>query len=162
MTRSNVLATVLYRTAVGLKNRDYSKLIWNKNRKVLIDSLALMQFLTHCIGMNCISDHQVEIILSTLKNTFNFEIDELRDLLNEASPESDISQDYRDLLFRMNLILSSCIHKIAQRKNGYAETVRKYILGFHNMPRAFLSLSEKMKISPAEAWEYSKSYLKLD
>ena len=162
MTRSNVLATVLYRSAVGLKNRDYSKLIWNKNRKALIDSLASMQFLTHCIGMNCISDSQAEIILSTLKNTFNFEIDELRDLLNEAIPESNISQDYRDLLFHMHLLLSSCIQEITEWKSGCAESVRKYILGFHNMPRAFLSLSDKMKISPAEAWEYSKSYLQLD
>lgn len=162
MTRSNVLAAILYKTAVGLKNRNYSKLFWTKNRNELVKSLSAMQFLTHCIGMDCITDDQTEIILSTLKNTFNFETHELSDLLNKATAEADLSQEYQDLLFRMNLILSSCIYEITERKNGRADSVRRYICGFHNMPRAFLSLSDKMKISPADAWNYSESYLKFD
>lgn len=95
MTRSNVLAALLYRKAVELKSQNYRKLYWKKNRDNLIKSLSAMQFLTHCIGMDSISVH-------------------------------------------------------------------RYIFGFHNLPRAFLSLSDKMKISPTDAWNYSKPYLKFD
>ena len=85
MTRGNVLAALLYRKAVELKNQNYSKLYWKKNRDNLIKSLSAMQFLTHCIGMDSIQDDQAEIILSTLKNSFFFDTDDLRDSLNEAS-----------------------------------------------------------------------------
>ena len=162
MTRGNVLAALLYRKAVELKNQNYSKLYWKKNRDNLIKSLSAMQFLTHCIGMDSIQDDQAEIILSTLKNSFFFDTADLRNSLNEASAESNITKEYRDLLFHMNLILSSCIYEVSEAKSGCAESVRRYIFGFHNLPRAFLSLSDKMKISPVQAWGYSKSYLKLD
>jgi hypothetical protein len=162
MTRGNVLAALLYRKAVELKNQNYSKLYWKKSRNNLIKSLSAMQFLTHCIGMECIQDDQAEIIISTLKNSFFFDTDELRSLLNEASAESNITKEYRDLLFHMNLVLSSCIYEVSGAKSECTESVRKYICGFHNMPRAFLSISDKMKISPTDAWNYSKPYLKFD
>ena len=162
MTRSNVLAALLYRKAVELKNQNYSKLYWKKSRDNLIKSLSAMQFLTHCIGMDSIQDDQAEIILSTLENSFFFDTADLRDSLNEASAESNITKEYRDLLFHMNLILSSCIYEISASKTGCAESVRRYICGFHNMPRTFLSISDKMKISPTDAWNYSKPYLKFD
>lgn len=162
MTRSNILASLLYKTAVELKKYDFGKLIWSKYRNDLIDSISAMQFLTHCVGMRCISDKQAEIIVSVLKNTFHYDTDEIADQLKDAAAKSDYSQNYYDLLFNMQLCLASCIHEITERKRNCAESVRRYIFGFHNMPRAFLSLSDRMNVSPDEALNYSKSWFKID
>ena len=75
---------------------------------------------------------------------------------------SDYSDEYEELLFDMHFILSECINSAVKRKKGYVSTISRYIKAFHNYPRAFLSLADKSKISPLEAIEYSKSYLKFD
>ena len=57
---------------------------------------------------------------------------------------------------------SRVILSAMQKEKGYIRTVSSYIKAFHNLPRAFLSITDKSRISPAEAIDYSKSYLKLD
>ena len=158
MTKTNVLASVLYRSAVSLKNQNFKKLKLKRYRDELINSLSALQFLTHCVGMKSISFSQAQMIVSVL-NTYNYDTDALLKSLEEASDESDFSADYEELLFKMHWILSSCINSATQKRKGYINSINLYIKAFHNFPRAFLSLTDKSKISALEAIEYSKSYL---
>ena len=159
MTKVNVLASVLYRLAISLKNQDFKKLIFKCHRKDLIYTLSSMKFLTHCIGMKSISPYQAEKIVNLLKDTNNIDTDALAESLKEASDESDFSVDYENLLSEMQQILSSCIDILLQKKKGYIDRINLYIKAFHNYPRAFLSLTDKARISPEQATEYSKVYL---
>ena len=162
MTRTNILASMLYRIAVSLKNMNFSKLVWKHNREKLISTLSAMQFITGCIGLKNISLTQTEEIISILSTSYGCDKDELSNSLKEATAMSDYSDEYEELLFDMHFILSECINSAVKRKKGYVSTISRYIKAFHNYPRAFLSLADKSKISPTDAIEYSKSYLKLD
>ena len=121
-----------------------------------------MQFLVACIGMKNISHTQAEEIISVLDVAYNYNTEEFSDLLIEASDDSDYSDEYDDIIFQMHLFLSHCINSVIKKENGYILTVSSYIKAFHNLPRAFLSITDKSRISPSDAIEYSKSYLKLD
>ena len=162
MTRTNILASMLYRIAVSLKNINFSKLVWKHNREKLISTLSAMQFITGCIGLKNISLTQAEEIISILSTSYGYDKDELSNSLKEATAMSDYSDEYEELLFDMHFILSECINSAVKRKKGYVSTISRYIKAFHNYPRAFLSLADKSKISPKDAIEYSKPYLKLD
>lgn len=162
MTRGNVLASVLYNTSVSLKNRDFNKLSRKHNRDKLISSLSAMQFLTACIEADSISLSQAEQIITVLKVEYNYDTDQFSELLKEAEERSDHSPEYRDIIFQMHLILSVCINSVTEKRKGYIETVSRYIKAFHNFPRVFLSITNRSRISPSDAVEYSKSYLKSD
>ena len=159
MTKANVLASVLYQLAVSLKNQNFKKLIFKRYRKDLIYTLSSMKFLTHCIGMKSISPCQAENIVTLLKDTNNIDTDALTESLKGASDESDFSVVYENLLSEMQRILLSCIDILLQKKKGYIDRINLYIKAFHNYPRAFLSLTDKSRISPEQATEYSKPYL---
>lgn len=148
--------------SVSLKNQDFNKLIWNSNRNELVSSLSAMQFLVACIGLKNISHLQAEEIISVLQVTYNHNTEEFSDLLIEASDKSDYSDEYDDVIFQMNLILSKCINSVVKKEKGYILTVSRYIKAFHNLPRAFLSPTDKYRISPFDAIKYSKVYFKLD
>ena len=162
MTRVNVLATVLYHMSVDLKNQNFNKLLWKHNRDKLLSSLSAMQFLTACIGLRDISFSRAEQIITTLNIAYEYDTDNFSDLLKEASEKSNYSAEYDDILFQMHWILSDCIDSVVKMRKGYILTVANYIKAFHNYPRAFLPLNDKLKISSLDAIEYSKSYLKLD
>ena len=160
MTRTNVLASLLYRTAVNLKTMNFNKLVWKHNREKLISALSAMQFITGCIGLKNISLSQTEEIITILSTSYGYDQDELSNALKEATAMSDYSDEYEELLFEMHFILSECVSSVVQTKKGYIHTISRYIKAFHNYPRAFLSLADKSKISPEDAIECSKSYLK--
>ena len=162
MTRVNVLASVLYRKSVSLKNQNFNKLIWNNNRKELISALSVMQFLVACIGLKNISRLQAEEIISVLHIVYHYDMQEFADLLRDATDESDYSNEYEGVIFQMHSILSECINSVMQKEKGYIQTVSNYIKAFHNLSRAFLPITDKSKISASDAIEYSKSYLNLN
>ena len=114
------------------------------------------------IGSKNISHTQAEEIISVLHDTYDYNTEQFSNLLREASDKSDFSDEYDDVIFQMHLILSTCINSIVKKEKGYILTVSSYIKAFHNLPRAFLSITDKSRISPAEAIDYSKSYLKLN
>ena len=64
-------------------------------------------------------------------------------------------------VFMSNQITESILFLTTKSKN-YNKTVSRYVWGYHNLPRAFLSSNNLMCISPTEAMEYYKPYLKLD
>ena len=109
--------------------------------------------------MKSISPYQAEKIVNLLKDTNNIDTDALAESLKETTDESGFSAEYEALLPEMQRILSSCIDILLQKKKGYIDSINLYIKAFHNYPRAFLSLTDKARISPEQATEYSKVYL---
>ena len=159
MTRANLLASVLYRSALIVKRLDPRSLRRKQDRERVVEDFSMMQFLTGCLGMRQISDEQTEIILSVLEHTHHYDVSELAEPLRDAEAVTDLSPEYDDLLFHMRLILSDGLSAV-MRKDG--DSAWRSMAAFHNLPRAFLSLGDTGRISPQDAWEWSKSYLKLD
>ena len=58
--------------------------------------------------------------------------------------------------------ITECILFLTTKGKAYRKTVSRYVWGFHNLPRAFLSSSNSMRISTDDALEYYKPYLKMD
>ena len=160
MSRQNILASVLYRMALTWKRKGSDGFRRKKSRKKLIEQISAMQFLTHCVGSKHISSSQLSSVISVLQRTYEYETEELYSLLNEASEEADFSDSYEKVLFQMHEILCACILELTKRTKGYSERVARYLMAFHNLPRAFLSVTDRAKISPEEAIEYSESYLR--
>lgn len=159
MTRTNLLASVLYQSALTMKRMDLHGLRRKKNRKKTIEALSMMQFLTGYLGMRHISDEQTEIILSVLEHTYHYDVSEVSEPLKNAEAHTDLSPEYDDLLLDMHVVLSDGLSAV-MRKDG--DSAWRCMAAFHNLPRAFLSLGDTGRISPQDAWEWSKSYLKLD
>ena len=160
MSKQNILASVLYHMALSLKGRSSHEICQRKNREKLSEKLSAMQFLTQCIGLKRISASMLPSIISILQNTYEYEKEELYELLSQATEEADFSDSYEKVLFQMQEILYACISELTYRKKGYPERITLYLMGFHNLPRAFLSVTDRAKISPDQAIEYSASYLK--
>ena len=57
---------------------------------------------------------------------------------------------------------TECILFLTTKGKANRKTVSRYVWGFHNLPRAFLSSSNSMCISPDDALEYYKPYLRMD
>ena len=74
----------------------------------------------------------------------------------------DYSVEYIKLATFMSNQIAECILFLTTKGRAYRETVSRYIWGFHNLPRAFLSSSNSMRISTDDALEYYKPYLKMD
>lgn len=72
------------------------------------------------------------------------------------------SIEYMKLATFMSNQITECILLLTTKSKNYKNTVSRYVWGYHNLPRAFLSLNNPMRISPTEAMEYYKPYLKLD
>ena len=117
MTKANLLASVLYQSAIAMKSMDLQGLRRKKTREKAMEVISMMQFLTNCISMRHISDEQTEIILSVLENTYHYDISELSDPLKNADAHTDFSAEYDDPLFRMHLILSDGLSAV-MRKDG--------------------------------------------
>ena len=72
------------------------------------------------------------------------------------------SVEYIKLATFMSNQITECILFLTTKGKAYRKTVSRYVWGFHNLPRAFLSSSNSMRISPDDALEYYKPYLKMD
>ena len=160
MSRQNVLASVVYQTAIRLKDQNFNQFRQTKKREQLIAELCAMQFLTHCIGSECLSDSQTRTVIFELQNQYGYETKELSERLKVSFDTSDSSPEYHEVVFQMQKLLSSCIFELTQKKKGYLDRTSMYIKAFHNLPRAFLSITDKEKILPQEALKYALAYLK--
>ena len=87
---------------------------------------------------------QVNEIICLLKDNPNYSIEHIK------------------LATFMSNQITECILFLTTKSKNYKNTVSRYVWGYHNLPRAFFSLSNPMRISPTEAMEYYKPYLKLD
>lgn len=81
-------------------------------------------------------------------------------ILNSLYNNSAFSVEYYKLAVFMQKVLFKCVCILLSKQKDYREIVRRHIWGFHNLPRAFFSSENKMKISPDDAMNYYKSYVK--
>ena len=84
------------------------------------------------------------------------------DIVYLMKDNPDYSIEYTELTVFMSNQIIECLEYLKTKSKNYRNTVIRYIWGFHNLPRAFLSSDNSMYISPAEAIEYYVSYLKFD
>lgn len=87
---------------------------------------------------------------------------QVNDIIRLLKDTPDYSIKYTELAVFMSHQITECILFLTTHGKNYRTTVSKYIWGFHNLPRAFLPSSNPMRISPNEAMEYYKPYLKSD
>ena len=92
-----------------------------------------------------------------------YEADKLiESLIFHLHDNPDYSIEYYEMASFMHKTLAECRVYLTGKSKNYRGTVQRYIWGFHNLPRAFLSIDNPMKISPEQANEYFKPYLKMD
>ena len=107
-----------------------------------------------------------KLLLKRNRLTLLNELYQLQDmtdiLLSSLHSDSSFSYNYIELAIFMKTSLAECIVYLTSKGKNYRTTVKRYICGFHNLPRAFFSSNNRMKISPEEALEYYKPYLKSD
>lgn len=97
-------------------------------------------------------------LLSELQNDQQLAFLLLKELKNDLS----YSSEYYELALFMCNSLFECVFSLALKKKNYRQTVWRYIHGFHNLPRAFLPLENKARVSAAQATDYYRTYLKTD
>ncbi len=83
------------------------------------------------------------------------QVEELMDQLRQAKTHS---AKYEELALYMSEILDQCIRKLDSGDRTCYESVRRMVWGFHNLPRAFLSLQNGMQISAEQARAFFVSY----
>lgn len=162
MTKNELLAQELYKIAIATKQYNRSNLRWSRKRQALIRTLSTMQLLVQYIGMSQISDDQIELLKNALEYTLDLPYADFACQLKQTEASSNYSVAHMELLTEMSGILSLCIAELTKKQLGKYETVHKYIWGFHNFPRAFVSESDSSYITPAVAREYANSYFKCD
>lgn len=86
----------------------------------------------------------------------------IESLISHLQDSPEYSTDYYEMALFMHKTLAECRSYLTGKSKNYRETVQRYIWGFHNLPRTFLSTDNPMKISPEQANEYFKPYLKMD
>ena len=88
---------------------------------------------------------------------------EIRELAESLSVyvqnSADHSAEYHKLALFMNQTLCDCIEWSAAKGKIDRNTLCRYLRGFHNLPRAFLSVENAMQISPDKAMDYFQSHL---
>jgi len=83
-------------------------------------------------------------------------------ILHKLNENTDYSIQHYELSLFMSRALTECILCLKRKRSNYRNTVSRYIMGIHNIPRAFLLSENVMKISVHEAISYYKPCLKLD
>lgn len=162
MTKNELLAQELYKISIASKQYNRSNLRWSHKRRALVRTLSVMQLLVQYIGMCQITDNQIELLKSSLEYALDTPCSDFASRLKQTQATSNYSITHMELLAEMSGILSLCITELTKRQRGKYETIHRYIWGFHNFPRAFISESDNSYITPANAQEYAKSYLKYD
>ena len=69
------------------------------------------------------------------------------------------SSEYYDLAVFMCRSLFECVCFLASKKKNNRLTIWRYIHVFHNLPRAFLPLDNRARVSVADAMDYFGAYL---
>ena len=153
MTRSAVLADVLYKTAIDLKKYTASQLRWCKNRQALLQTLNTMQFLLQCIGMKTILEEQSSSILRCYKDLSGCSSMDFEDAFKNAHPATaDYSADYEELLLRMAEILSRCSSALTKREKITEKSLRERLWPFTIFPEPFCRFRTVGNSAPKKHW----------
>lgn len=160
MTKNELLAQELYKISIASKQYNRSNLRWSRKRHSLIRTLSAMQLLVQYISMRQISNDQIELLKNGLEYALGTPYSDFAYQLKQTEATSNYSITHMELLTEMSGILSLCITELTKKQRGKYETIHRYIWGFHNFPRAFVSESDNSYITPADAREYAKPYFK--
>ena len=87
---------------------------------------------------------------------------QVNELIALLKDNPNYSVDFIKLATFMSNQITECILFLTTKGKAYRKTVSRYVWGFHNLPRAFLSSGNSMRISTDDALKYYKSYLKMD
>jgi hypothetical protein len=80
-------------------------------------------------------------------------------ILGALKDDMSYSSEYYDLAVFMCRSLFECTYYLASKKKNYRRTVWRYVHGFHNLPRAFLPLDSRARVSVKDAMNYYASYM---
>ena len=69
------------------------------------------------------------------------------------------SEEYFELIEEMMYILNSCELCLREKIYGYKGICTNYMQAFHNMPRAFFPIENRMHITVYEAQKYASFWL---
>ena len=107
-----------------------------------------------------------KLIFSKNRMALEKELYQIQSQVNEIiillKDNPNYSVDFIKLATFMSNQITECILFLTTKGKAYRKTVSRYVWGFHNLSRAFLSSNNSMCISPDTALEYYKPYLKLD
>ena len=87
---------------------------------------------------------------------------QINELISLLKDNPNYSVKYIELATFMSNQTTECISFLTAKGKAYRQTVSRYVWEFHNLPRAFLSSGNSMRISPDDALKYYKPYVKLD
>lgn len=85
--------------------------------------------------------------------------DKIRSILYD---DDDCIMEYFDLSLFMNRKLSEILITLTLKNKHYRHEIANFVLGFHNLHRAFLSDENPMKTTIDEALEYCGKYIEID
>ena len=81
-------------------------------------------------------------------------------LLLELKDNTLFSDEYFKLALLMYESVFESVVILSKKEKNYKTTAIKYIHGFHNLPRAFLPIENRMRISASDAMNYYSQYIK--
>ena len=89
-------------------------------------------------------------------------LSELRENVRKTEEIMDYSysEEYFVLLHDMEAIVNACENTLCQKRYGYKGQCVNYMQAFHNLPRAFLSPENRMRITVEKAREYADFWLR--
>ena len=81
-------------------------------------------------------------------------------LTEQLRQEKSCAPSDEELARYMSQILEACIQQLDSGDRSRYERVRRMVWGFHNLPRAFFPVTDRMKISAETEMEYFAPYAK--
>lgn len=173
MTRVSVICDLLYTMAVREKHRfKNSKFGWKKRKAELISCLAAMQMLCQDMQQPEQTDEMIEDIVKNvpvmcplLNKEPEFRGDfgkTMRERWEGAEKTADMSAELRRLLSLSGDIVSKLLTMLTGRHADEDETREKawrYMQGLHNVIRPGLPPDDRFRVSPAQGWEFARSWL---
>ena len=173
MTRVSVICDLLYTMAVREKCRyKTGKFGWKKRKAALIKSLSAMKMLCQYTEKPELDDSVCDSIVTTVPPLCPLLLKEpefrgdfpatFRKRWEGAEPTADLSNDLRKMLALSADIVSKSLLLLTGRRADEDETrttVGNYLHGLHNIVRPCLPPDDRFRVSPAQGWEFARSYL---
>lgn len=91
-------------------------------------------------------------------------LSDIKSLVSSLLLELKDNTSFSDEYFRLALLMYESVFEsvviLSKKEKDYKMTAIKYIHGFHNLPRAFMSAENRLRISAGDAMNYYSQYIK--